>query len=254
MSSRKTVIWLAAIGTTFPMLAAALLLAGCGSTSPTLPQLTGNQGGLLPGMTAPRDDSAKAETPGYSGLTQQILPDGHILVREYVNGQRLSETTFSSLRLPLSAVYYINDGIVAGTAQYGPDGKMTQRTYFYLGSKKPQRVEEYSDGVNVSKSTDYWPNGNLSSMIEKDIPTAGGPITRLQEWYPNGEPKTLTQVSVERNAQGQIINELRQGRQTTWNEAGIATQDMEYKNDAPVYDYMKKKPIGAEAASTASTN
>jgi hypothetical protein len=203
---------------------------------------------LLPGMTAPVDNSNAKKPPGYTGEVQQVLPDGNILVREFVNGQRVSETWFSSLRLPLRAVYYVNDTIVGGTAKFGPDGKMTQRTYYYLGTTQPQRVEEYSDGEHVSKFTTYWQNGNLAMVSENDVPTPTGRINRVREWYPNGEPKSLTQVTVERDSQGQIINEEKQGRQTTWNQAGFVTYDMDYNSGVPVYDHLRDKAITPDEA------
>ena len=242
--------------------AGALLLAGCGTRPLTVPQLTGNQGGLLPGMVthdwqqpakpneqpemvvADKNTPAQPGAPiGYSGINQQVLPDGHIVAREFVNGQLLSQTWFSSLRLPERAVYYINGVLVGGVAEFGPDGKITKETFYYVGSKQPERIEEFAGGSKVARFTTYWPNGNLHIISDTDLPTSAGPINRVQEWYENGKPKSDSRIHVERDAKGLVIQEEKQGRQTAWDENGYVILDLEYDHDTAVYDYMTKKKI-----------
>ncbi|HVU36731.1 MAG TPA: hypothetical protein VHC95_00205 [Opitutales bacterium] len=221
---------------------ALLLLAGCGSTKDPLPQVTGNHGGLLPGMTLPpAPKSTSLAKPGYSGVINQVQPDGRILASEYINGQLLSQTWFTSLRVPQKALYYISGGIVGGMSEFGPDGKLAKRTYYFVGTSQPERVDEY-DGGQVARFTTYWPNGNKRIFSDWDNSPAG-PVSRVQEWYVNGYPKSLLQVLVQRNARGEVVEQEKQGRQTEWNDAGYRISDLEFDHDLPVFDYIANKKI-----------
>jgi antitoxin component YwqK of YwqJK toxin-antitoxin module len=229
--------------------AGALLLAGCHMPSDTS-QVTGSHGGLLPGMSVPKPVPAQSPNPpGYTGIVQQVQPNGRQVANEYLNGQLLSETWYSSLRLPEKIIYYVDGTIVAGVAEFGPDGKMTRRTYYYVGSPQVERVEEFANGTTVARFTTYWPNGNKRIFSETDVaPTTGldtaangDSVNRVQEWYANGRPKSLTQIHVGRDARGQIAYQEKQGRQTTWNEDGYRLTDMEFDHDRWVYDYLADK-------------
>jgi len=209
----------------------------------SLPQANLN---MALGLTKPDADKfTNASTPpGYTGTIMQVLPDGRILVRELVNGQRLTETWKSSLDITERKVLFVNDNVVGGIDEFGPDGKCTKRTTFYLGTTQPEKVEEYLDGIHVAKSTTYWQNGNLRMISETDLPTPAGPVNRIQEWYPNGEPKSLSQIHVERDERRQIVVQEKQGRQTVWNEAGYPIFDQEFDHDHPVRDYLGRKKTG----------
>ncbi len=237
------------------LLAAAAGLSGCSSSSSSLAQVTGSQGGMLPGMTLPKPSQSKTATaPGFSGVVPQVLPNGRIVANEYLNGQLLSQTWFSSLRLPEKAIYYINGTMIGGVAEFGPDGKMTRRTYYFLGSEQPERVEDYAGGTQIVRFTTFWQNGNKRIYSEANVvPTTGlnnpadaGLVNRAQEWYANGRPKLLSQIHIERDARGQPTYQEKQGRQTTWDEDGYRTSDMEYDHDRWIYDYLAQKKNGGQ--------
>lgn len=232
------------------LLAVAILLTSCSTQKDTFAQVTGSHGGLLPGMSVPKPPPPKSTTPPkYSGIVQQVQPNGQIVANEYLNGQLLSQTWFSSLHLPEKVINYIDGQLVGGITEFGPDGKVTTRTYYYVGTTQPERIEDFSGGEKIVRFTTYWPNGNKRIVSETDVaPTIGmaissdsGLVNRIQEWYVNGRPKSLVQIHVERDKQGQVLYEEKQGRQTVWNEAGYRDSDLEYDHGRWVYDYLAQK-------------
>ncbi len=213
----------------------AVLLAACSHQPDPLPQVTGHQGGLLPGMKLPD----KPSTPlGYNGIIQQMQPDGRLLDNEYIDGVLVSQTWISPRQLPVKAVYFLDGNQVACVADFDANGKITKRSFPLPGTMQLEHVEEYEPDGSLGRATYYWPNGNLKSIREINFPTADGPVVRLQEWYPNGRPQALTQVRIVHNPQGQELYEEKQGRQTMWNEDGYRLSDVEYTHGQAVYDYL----------------
>ncbi len=224
-----------------PVLIFALLLTGCGNTP--LPLLTGNQGGLLPGMILPQAAPPAKSTvaTGYTGLQDQILPDGQILRREYLMGLIVSETWFSSLRLPVRRVAYQEGQIPAEIFEYGADGKLLRHTLFYPGSRQPQRYEEYSDGQHIVLFSTFWPNGNLHIISEADVATPGGLVNRVREWYADGYPKTLSQNFILKDEAGHAVAQQLQGEQTTWDDQGQITSDQIFDHGRLVRDLLVER-------------
>ena len=181
-----------------------LWLTAC-HTSP--PQLTGNQGGLLPGMVLPQPVKPKSTAPqGYTGTTDQVLPDGHVLRREIYNGMVISQTWLSSLGRPERQIFYQGGTVPAAETDFGPDGQPVQQTTFFSGSSQPMRVDEFTDGNRVTRFTVYWSSGRPRILSEADISTPAGLVNRVQTWYENGRPKSLVEKGVERDDSGRAVS------------------------------------------------
>jgi hypothetical protein len=226
-----------------PALMGVLLLAGCHSGNAPLPLLTGHQGGLLPGMilpeTAPPVKSTAAD--GFSGVQDQILPDGQILRHEYIAGVILSETWFSSLRQPERSVIYMDGKIPVEISEYGTNGKLLRHTVFFPGTPQPQRYEEYSDGQHISRFSTFWPNGNLRIISEADVVTSSGLVNRVREWYANGYPKSLIQTYIIRDTAGTAIDQQLHGEQTTWDDFGRVTSDQIFDHGRLAHDLVVER-------------
>jgi len=220
----------------------ALLLSGCGSNS-RLPLLTGNQGGLLPGMVLPQTPPPGKSTaaPGYSGLQDQILPDGQILRREFIAGVIISETWFSSLRLPERTVVYQKGGLPAEVSEYGADGKLLRHTVYFQDSKQPLRYEEYVNGSQVVRFITFWPNGNLHIISEEGVPTPAGPVNRVREWFPNGYQKQLSQTNRIRDEAGTPVSQELQDEQITWDDHGRVLSDQIFSQGRLLRDVLADK-------------
>jgi hypothetical protein len=218
-------------------LSIVLGFAACHSASP--PQLTGSQGGLLPGMVLPTPDQPKSvATQGYTGATDQVLPDGHILRRQIYNGMVISQTWLSSLGQPERQIFYQGGAIPAAEIEFGPDGLPTRQTTLFLGTNQPSRVDEYAGDNRVIRFTEYWSNGRPRILSEADVSTPDGVVNRVQAWYANGRPKSLVQEAVQRDGSGQAVGETLQGRQTQWNEEGVIVADAEYDHGTLNQDYL----------------
>jgi hypothetical protein len=227
-----------------PAVIFALLLAGCGN--PQLPLLTGNQGGLLPGMILPETPPpANSAATGYSGVRDQILPDGRILHQEFLLGTIISETWFSSLRLPERTIVYLNGNIPVELSEYGPDGKLQRHTLFYPGTKQPQRFEEYVDGQHIVRFTTFWPKGNLHIISEEGVPTPHGLVNRVREWYANGYQKMLAQTSFIRDAGGNAVGRELQDEQINWDDQGHVTLDQIFDQGRLLHDVLVDKETAA---------
>jgi len=211
-------------------------LAACQSDSP--PQLTGHQGGLLPGMVLPEQAKPKPAPQGYTGTNDQVLPDGQILRREIFNGQIVSQTWLTSLGRPERQVFYRSGKEPEAEMDFGPDGQPVQQTTFFPGTTQPMRVDEYADGNRVKRFTVYWPNGHRRILSEADVSTPAGVVNRVQQWYENGRPKSLVQKTIERDETGRSVGEALQGRQTEWSADGTVLADSEYDHDRLRHDYL----------------
>jgi antitoxin component YwqK of YwqJK toxin-antitoxin module len=214
----------------------AVMLAACHSASP--PQLTGSQGGLLPGMVAPETVRPKTAPQGYTGTTDQVLPDGHVLRRAVYNGMVISQTWLSSVGIPERQIFYQGGSAPAAEIEFGPDGQPVRQTTFFPGTDRPMRVDEYADGNRVIRFTEYWPNGQPRILSEADVSTPAGVVNRIQEWYENGRQKSLVQQAIERDTSGQAIGTTLQGRQTQWDQNGVVTADADYDHDVLKHDYL----------------
>jgi antitoxin component YwqK of YwqJK toxin-antitoxin module len=211
-------------------------LAACQAPSP--PQLTGHQGGLLPGMVLPESPKPKPAPLGYTGTIDQVLPDGHVLRREIYNGMVISQTWLTSLGRPERQVFYQGGSSPIAETDFGPDGQPIQQITFFPGSNQPMRIEEYADGNRVTRFTEYWSNGRPRIFSEADVSTPAGVVNRIQSWYENGRPKSLVQKTIERDETGRAVGESLQGRQTEWNEDGVVVADAEYDHDTLKHDYL----------------
>jgi len=220
-----------------------LVLGAC--QSPTPPQLTGHQGGLLPGMVLPEPTKPKTSIQGYTGVNDQVLPDGHILRRQIYNGLIISQTWFTSLGQPERQIFYEGGKIAAAEIEFGPDGQPARQTTFFPGTTQPMRVDEYAGGSRVIRFTEYWANGHPRIMSEADISTSAGVVNRVQQWYEDGRPKSLVQKGIQRDETGRSVGEYLQGRQTQWDKDGAIVADADYDHDTLKHDYLveaKKYP------------
>jgi hypothetical protein len=213
-----------------------LLLMGCGTASP--PQLTGHQGGLLPGMVLPESTKPKPAPVGFTGTNDQVLPDGQVLRREMYNGLVISLTWMTSLGRPERQVFYEGGSTPVALTEFGPNGQPSRQTTFFPGSNQPKRVDEYADNSRVIRFTEYWPNGRPRILSEADVSTVAGVVNRVQQWYENGRPKSLVQKTIERDETGREVGDALQGRQTEWNEDGVVVADADYDHDQLKHDYL----------------
>jgi antitoxin component YwqK of YwqJK toxin-antitoxin module len=222
-----------------------LLLGGCRSNTP-LPLLTGNQGGLLPGMILPQTNPPAKSTaaPGFTGVQNQILPDGQILRRDFYAGVILSETWFSSLRLPERSIIYQDGTTVAEVSEYDAGGKLARHTLYYPGTRQPLRYEEYTDGQHIVRFSTFWSNGNLHIISEVGVPTPNGPVNRVREWYSNGYPKSLTQTFVILDDSGVAVRQELHDEQTTWDEQGHVLSDQFFEHGRLVRDVLADRLTG----------
>jgi len=231
------------IKATTAMAAAAwgLMLAACHSQPPTQPQLTGHHGGLLPGMVLPPPATPpKSNTPaGYTGLQDQVLPDGHVLRSELFQGVVVSQTWYSSLRLPEKMVVYENGDSPKEMYEYGSDGKPVRHTVLYSGTRQPLRIEVLAGGgARVQYFITFWPNGNYHIVSEADAPGADGPVNRVREWYANGNQKLLKQTILIHDHEGQVAGELLQDHQMEWDETGHLVNDQVFDHGRMLHDYL----------------
>ncbi len=218
----------------------ALLCAGCSLAPDKQPLLTGHHGGLLPGMILPESATAAKpdRPPGYTGIQNEVQPDGRILQREFFEGQFVRQTWFSSVGLPEETVIYEAGAVPKELLEYGPDGKLQRHTLLYSGTQQPERIEVYAaGGTRITYFLTYWPNGNRHIVSESDVPGKDGPLNRVQEWYDNGLQKMLKQTLVVRDYGGVIVGELLHDRQTGWDENGRILYDQMFNNGKLMGDY-----------------
>jgi hypothetical protein len=208
--------------------------------------LTGNHGGLLPGLVAPAAVTP-ASGSGPSGLVRyqdQAQPDGTILRTEWMAGVLYSQTWYTRQAVPVRAIYFQDGTVPVGLKEFGPDGKLTRVTEYYPGTSQPERVEEYADGYKVARFTTYWPNGVANIVSEADVITPAGPVNRVRQWYEDGQPKSLAQHMVVQAQDGSLYTVL-QGRQMEWDDHGVVVADSEFDHDVMMVNYLAKKPAGS---------
>jgi hypothetical protein len=217
-------------------LAGVLALAGCASTP--MARVTGTHGGMLPGMAPPgatltSAQAAKLNAPQTLGQTTGVrLPDGGMRVDQTIGGALYSQAWYDKAGVEQHAVFYGPGNVPVSYYEFGPDGQLQRVTTWYAGTMQAQRVEEYDDQGKVTQFTEYWPNGKKRLTSEADVETPYGPVWRVEEWYDNGLPKSLTQ----RNEDG-----LLEGRQTQWDATGVVTSDIRYHAGAMQEDYLQQQ-------------
>ena len=216
-------------------LAGASMLAGCQTTP--MAKVTGTHGGMLPGMAPPGAaltpaQAAKLNAPqSIAQATQVRLPDGGVRIDQTLGGVLYSQAWYSSAGAPLRSVIYADGRVPMRLYEYTSDGRMQRATTLYPNTSQAQRVEEYNEMGDTTKFTEYWPNGSKRVVSEANVETPAGPVWRVQEWYDNGLPKSLTQ----RDTDGKL-----EGRQTRWDTAGAVVSDIGYHAGVMQQDYMLK--------------
>jgi len=217
-------------------LAGAWALAGCQSPTP-MAKLTGTHGGMLPGMAPPGStltsaQAAKLNAPqSISQATEVRLPDGGVRIDQTLGGVLYSQAWYNSAGAPQRSVIYADGHVPLRYYEYAGDGHVQRATTWYPGTSQPQRVEEYDEqGKNWTQFTDYWPNGKKRLMSEANVATPFGPVLRVQEWYDNGLPKSLTQTDADGRPEG---------RQTQWDATGVRVSDISYRAGVMEEDYLQ---------------
>lgn len=212
---------------------AAGLLAACHSSQPDL--LTGTHGGLLPGMSAPNGTNPAtanggAQVPAYVVQTgDERLPDGGVHRVQTLGGALFSEAWYRPDGSLERMVYDGPNARPTSLYEYNATGRLTRATIYYPGTELPQRIEEYDEKGNVIRFTTFWPTGR-ASLVSEVVVEEGIPLTRVREWYENGQQSSLLQ----RDANGRL-----EGHQMRWSEDGTVTFDSIYAADTLVHDNLE---------------